>query len=287
MGDVYHHIGVTPVTATIGAEIDGVDLRKPLTDEVRDEVHQALMRHLVLFFRGQDLSEDEQLAFASHFGPPVSSSAVRLPDADDLMFVTIEDKPDNPPKADRWHTDIPFVATPPDIAVLHMLDAPPVGGDTMWVSLYGAYEALSPPMQQMLASVDMRFDMGTSRDAVKQMYGEEYYRQIEPLLREVVHPLVRVHPVTGRPALYLGGAFMLGIPGMHDEESDALLSFLRTKLDDPNLQCRWRWEQYDVAMWDERCTNHRALADHYPHYRRVRRCLVGQGVPAGVDGRAY
>jgi taurine dioxygenase len=286
MGE-YNHIKVTPVTAVIGAQVDGVDLRQPLDDDVRDEVHEALMRHLVLFFRGQDLTEDEQLGFASHFGPPVSSSAVRVKDADDLLFVTIEDTADNPPKADRWHTDIPFVAQPPNIAVLHMREVPPVGGDTMWANLYAAYEALSPAMQRMIATVDLRLDMGTSRDAVKQMYGEEYYREIEPQLHEVTHPLVRVHPITGRPALYLCGAFMLGIAGMHDDESAALLSLLRTRLDDPNLQCRWRWEQYDVAMWDERCTNHRALADHYPHRRVVRRCLVGEGVPVGIDGRVY
>src|SRR3954469_6891806 len=161
MGD-YKHIGVTPVTATIGAQVDGVDLRKPLDIEVRDEVHEALMRHLVLFFRGQDLSEDQQLAFASHFGPPVASDAVRLPGADPMLFVSLEDSADNPPKADRWHTDIPFVATPPDIAVLQMRDAPAVGGDTMWASLYAAYESLSPVMQNMLAPLDLLLDMGTS-----------------------------------------------------------------------------------------------------------------------------
>src|SRR3954454_1540284 len=130
-------IEVIPVTGVIGAEVRGVDLRRPLPDEQRDEVHEALMRHLVLFFRGQELSEDEQLAFGAHFGPPVTASIDRRPGAEELLFVSLEDNPDSPPKADRWHTDVPMVPEPPDIAILHMMVAPPVGGDTMWVNTYG------------------------------------------------------------------------------------------------------------------------------------------------------
>ena len=91
-----------------------------------------------------------------------------------------------------------------------------------------------------------------------------------------------MHPETGRPALYLCGAFMRGIVGMHPDESKALLDFLQSRLNDPNVQVRWRWRQHDLAIWDERCTNHRAMSDHYPNYRMVRRCLAGEGAPQGV-----
>jgi taurine dioxygenase len=245
--DEYRTIEVTPVTPAIGAQVDGLDLREPLSNEQAGEVHEALMRHLVLFFRGQDLTEDEQLGFASNFGPPVSASINKQRDPDALLFVTLEDSADSPPQSDRWHTDVAFVAEPPDIAVLNMRDTPPFGGDTMWLSLYAA----------------------------------EYLDEVLKRFENVQHPLVRVHPVTGRKALFMCGSYMRGIVGMHPDESAALLALLESRLHDPNLQCRWRWQQYDVAMWDERCTNHRGLSDHYPAHRLIRRCLVGEGAPLG------
>jgi taurine dioxygenase len=272
-------IGVSPVTASIGAEIDGVDLQRPLPDGQREEIQDALMEHLVLFFRDQPLSESQQLAFASNFGPPVSAS---LSDQEEMLFVSLEDSVDSPPKADRWHTDVPFAPRPPNIAVLAMLDAPPVGGDTLWLSLYAVYESLSPTMQRLLADLELDLDLGTTADTILELYGEEYHRKVLSQFEDVRHPLVRVHPVTGRPALYLCGSFMKGITGMQNDESEALLGFLQSRLDNPNVQCRWRWKTNDVAMWDERCTNHRATADHYPSHRLIRRCLAGQDVPIGI-----
>jgi taurine dioxygenase len=246
-------IEVRPLTATIGAEVTGVDLRAGLSDAERDRVRDALLRHLVLFFRDQDLTEDEQLAFASRFGRPVSAS-VDPTATDPLLFVTLEDTADNPPKADRWHTDVPFVAEPPDIAVLSMRDAPEVGGDTLWASLYAAYERLSPPMQELVCGLELDLDLGTSRELVRRMYDEDHFTRVVEPAAVARHPLVRTHPETGRPALYLCGEFMRGIAGLHAEESLTLLGYLRSLLDDPNLHCRWRWRQHDVAMWDERCT---------------------------------
>jgi taurine dioxygenase len=278
----FETIEVTPITGVIGAEISGVDLRRPLRDTQRDEIHEALMRHLVLFFRGQELTEDEQLAFGAHFGPPVTASIDRRPGADELLFVSLEDNPDSPPKADRWHTDVPFVPEPPDIAILHMQVSPPVGGDTMWASLYGVYDALSPTMQSMIAGLELELDLGTTAAAILELYGQEYYDEVNAQFDGARHPLVRVHPVTGRPAVYLCGSMMTGIAGMHPDEAQVLLNLLSSKLDDPNLQVRWRWQQHDLAMWDERCTNHRALSDHYPSYRMIRRCLIGEGRPISV-----
>jgi taurine dioxygenase len=282
----YASIAVEPLTVSIGAEVRGADLTRPLSDVQRDEIHDALMRHLVLFFRGQDLTEEQQLAFASRFGPPVAGSIDTRPGSNPSLFVHIEDTAESPPKADRWHTDVPFVPEPPDIAVLNMRDTPPVGGDTLWLNLYAVYDSLSPALQRLLAPLDLDLGLGASRETIRELYGEEYFREVVEPFKSVQHPLVRVHPVTGRPALYLCGSFMNGIAGMQADESAALLALLQSRLDDPNLQCRWRWRQHDVAMWDERCTNHRAVSDHYPSHRLVRRCLVGHGVPIGVGGRA-
>jgi taurine dioxygenase len=278
----YQTISVDPLTVHIGAQISGVDLREPLSDAQRDEIHDALMRHLVVFFRDQDLTEDQQLRFASSFGRPVSASVDMRPGASDVLFVNLEDTPESPPKADRWHTDVPFVPMPPDIAVLNMRATPPVGGDTLWLSLYAVHDSLSPAMQELLTGLQLDMQLGASKETMLELYGEEYYREVVEPFKGAVHPLVRVHPVTQRRVVYLAGSFMRRIVGLHDDESAALLALLQSKLDDPNVQCRWRWRQYDVAMWDERCTNHRAMSDHYPHYRMIRRCLAGSGVPIGV-----
>jgi taurine dioxygenase len=278
----YETIAVEPLTAVIGAEIRGVDLARPIPERQVAEIREALLRHLVVFFRGQELSEPEHLAFAAHFGPPVSAS-IAARDGDDGLFVVLEDTEDSPPKADRWHTDVPFVEEPPNFAVLCMRATPPVGGDTLWASLYAAYDSLSPTMQSAIADLELDVGLGTTAATIRELYGETYYRRVMDQFEGVRHPLVRIHPETRRPALYLSGSFMRDIVGMTAPESELLLGFLASRLDDPNVQCRWRWQEHDVVMWDERCTNHRAVSDHYPNYRMVRRVLVGHGAPIPVS----
>jgi taurine dioxygenase len=280
-------VAVLPLTRSIGAEIRGVDLRQEADPETVAAIRHALLEHLVVFFRDQDITAEQQLAFASHFGEPmIPSGELPPPEAGiDPYFAVLEDTPDSPPKADFWHTDVAFARTPPDIAVLAMVDTPPVGGDTLWLNLYDVYDALSPAMQEVVSLLDLELDLGAPlRKAVVDMSGEAEYERMAastPLMR---HPLVRVHPETGRRALYLCGAFMRGIRGMDPADSDVVLDLLRGKLADPNLQVRWRWRQHDVAMWDERCTNHRANSDHAPGHRLVRRCLVGRDIPVGPHG---
>ncbi len=273
---------VTPVTPVIGAEVSGVDLREPLDDDQRDEIRAALLEHLVLFFRDQPVTQEEQLAFAAQFGEPRRSLAAKS-DGIESWFDTLEDTADSPPKADFWHTDVAFLPEPPDIAVLAMLATPPVGGDTMWSSLYAAHDGLSPTMQELLAPLELDLDLGAPfKASVTSLSGRDQYEHLAQQYPSAHHPLVRVHPETGRRALFLCGAYMRGIVGMHEAEGAALIAFLRTRLDDPNVQCRWRWRLHDVVMWDERCTNHRAAADHYPSYRKITRCLVGGTAPIPV-----
>jgi taurine dioxygenase len=280
-------VEVLPLTRSIGAEIRGVDLSQKVDPETVASIRHALLEHLVVFFRDQDITAEQQLAFASRFGEPmIPSGEVPPPEAGiDPYFAVLEDTPDSPPKADFWHTDVAFARMPPDIAVLAMVDTPPVGGDTLWLNLYDLYDALSPAMQGVVSLLDLELDLGAPlRKAVVNMSGEAEYERMAastPLMR---HPLVRVHPETGRRALYMCGAFMRGIGGMDPADSAVVLDLLRGKLADPNLQVRWRWRQHDVAMWDERCTNHRANSDHAPGHRLVRRCLVGRDIPVGPRG---
>jgi taurine dioxygenase len=280
----YRTIEVTPVTVRVGAEVSGVDLREPMSEDVEAEVKEALLRHCVLFFRGQDLTGPQQLAFASRFGPLNRSDfAPEGAVGDDAILEWLEDSADDPPATDVWHTDRSMWPEPPHYAVLNCRETPPVGGDTLWLSLYAVYDALSPVMQEMIEGLmlDVRPSkqtMGELTPGMKRvLYSSESDRTGCP------QPLVRVHPITGRRALFLCGYSMYGIVGMKPDEGMALIELFRKGLHDPGVQCRWRWQQHDLVIWDERCTNHRALSDHFPSHRLMRRCTAGSSRP--ISGR--
>ncbi len=275
-----------PLTPVIGARVEGLDLRHPLDEAQRAALHDALARHLVLFFRDQELTDEQHVAFASIFGEPNVFPTTAARGLDEPLE-WIEDGPESPPKTDLWHTDVAFLAEPPDAAVLCMRETPPAGGDTLWLSLYAVHDALSPVMQELVADLEQDLHPGPDFEATtRRLWGDAVYRRVADRFQGARHPLVRIHPVTGRPALFLCGSYVRGIAGMRQDESDALLAFLRSRLHDPNAQCRWRWQAHDVAVWDERCTNHRGLSDHFPSRRIVRRCTVGAGIPVGRRGRA-
>jgi taurine dioxygenase len=277
---------IVPLTRHIGAEIRGVDVRT-IDDGTFAVIRRALTDHLVLFFRDQPLDDDEHVHFASRFGvpnvyPPNRARGVEVP----LEF--IEDTADSPPKADLWHTDVAFLPEPPEIAVLNMLDAPEVGGDTLWASLYAAHDNLSPVLQQRLAPLLWEVHPGDDmRGKITAQFGAAVFDAVEREFSGWRQPIVRVHPDTGRRCLYLCGAYIRGIVGMRPDEADALVPLLRHTVEDPNVQVRWKWRRHDLAVWDNRCTNHRATGDHYPEHRLVRRCTVGASPVVGVDGLTW
>jgi taurine dioxygenase len=277
----YRTLDVVPLTAAIGAEVRGVDLARPLADEQVAELRAALLEHLVLFLRGQELTDAQHIAAASRFGVPNVYPVTRARGIDEPLE-RIEDGPDSPPKTDLWHTDAAFLARPPDIGVLNLLDVPATGGDTMWASLYAAHDALSPVLQERIAVLTQDVHPGEwFHRTVELQFGPGIYELVAEEFQGATHPLVRVHPETGRRALFLCGAYVRGITGLHPDESEWLLTLLRRRLDDPNVQVRWHWQPHDVAIWDERCTNHRGLSDHFPAHRLVRRCTVGADRPVG------
>jgi taurine dioxygenase len=268
-----------PASGAIGAIVDGVDLHHPLDDATAQLLLHALHEHSVLFFHDQDLAEEEQLTFARNFGTVGQYPLAKLFGSTALTS-TIEDTADSPPDADGWHTDITWVAEPPAYAFLNAKVIPERGGDTLWASLFAAYDALSPVMQELCCQLRVRHHAGPDfRERATRAAGPEKAELIVAEFPPVEHPLVRTHPVTGRRALFVAGGFMDKIVGMHRDESDALLGYLRRHVENPNFCVRWRWTEGDVAVWDEASTNHRALSDHYPAHRVMRRCTVDGGRP--------
>ena len=267
-------ITVERTGGALGAVVEGVDLREPLDDVTFTEIADALWEHQVLFFRDQPLTDEQQRAFATRFGPLDVFPVAKLMGLDTDMSV-IEDTAESPPDADGWHTDISWTETPPRIAVLNALVIPPHGGDTLWASLFAAFDALSPPLQELCCRLHVRHHSGPEfAAAITRAAGPEIAAQVAEAYPPVEHPLVRAHPVTGRPALWLSGLFMDQVVELTRPESDALLAYLTTLVEDPNAQVRWRWRAGDLAVWDEASTNHRALSDHFPQHRAMRRCTV-------------
>jgi taurine dioxygenase len=276
-------IDVTPTSSALGAVVTGVDLRAPSDDDLA-HVHRALLEHGVLFFRDQPLTDDEHLALARSFGEPSQFPVAKLLGATSNPLSYITDSADSPPDADGWHTDITWIAEPPKLAFLQAVDIPARGGDTMWASLYAAYDALSPEMQRVCRGLRVEHVIGSHIvDVFRARHGEEFARSVTEAFPPVVHPLVRTHPETGRDALFVGGAFMCGIEGMHADESRVVLDWLHHHIENPNFHVRWSWAPGDLAIWDERCTNHRALSDHFPANRAMRRCTVDGDAPFLAD----
>jgi taurine dioxygenase len=270
---------VQRLNGALGGIVTGVDLAA-IDDDGFAELHDALLAQQVLFLRDQDLDDDGQLALARRFGEPSVYPLARHFGGTQALHV-IEDNADSPPDADGWHTDITWIPEPPKVAILCALEIPECGGDTLWADLYGAYERLSPTMRELCSHLQLRHTQGAEFwSKFGRIAGDDQVAELQAAFPGAVHPLVRTHPVTGRDALFVSGMFMESVVGMHPDESAWLLAWLRTRVDDPNVQVRWRWRPGDVAIWDERCTNHRALSDHYPARRRMRRCTVDGDAPA-------
>jgi taurine dioxygenase len=276
-------VNVEPVTASIGVVVSDVGLAD-LDAEGIEAVRAIVHEHEVGFFPGQDLDDDQHLRCAQAFGPVRVFPIAALFGATEPAVTAIVDTPDDRPVADDWHTDVTWMAEPPDYAMLRSVTSPKRGGDTMWASMTSAYDALSESFRAMVSDLRVVHDNTSFLEAVKKKVPPDVYEkhridELRTLYPPVTHPLIRTHPVTGRRALFLGGYFMRRIEGLEETESDAMLGFLRGHMDQPRFHVRWRWSEGDVAIWDERSTNHRAVADHWPQQREVRRCEIGGSVP--------
>ncbi len=268
------------LTPSIGAEISGLDLSGALDGATLDAVYRALLDHLVLFFRDQALPPAAHLAFAQSFGEIDRPHPVYPHAGDDPRVMLLAHGPDHKPDTNQWHTDLTFYETPPFASILHALEVPESGGDTLWANMYAAYEALPAEMKSHLEGRQAVHDMGDFRNDY--LAGGVNGRVGGPaalnaaMAREgsAVHPLVPRHPVTGRPYLYVNPPFTRLVVGMSARDSDRLLRYLFDHIERPEFQVRFRWRPGSVAMWDNRVTQHYAVDDYRPQRRVMHRVTV-------------
>jgi taurine dioxygenase len=268
----YAQIRVEPLAGALGAEVLGLDLRKPLDTGAIDEIRRAWLAHQVLFFRDQPLSVDEHKAFARRFGElHVHPVLQQMADQGHPEIVVLESDAKRPFVAERWHSDVTFEREPPLGSILRAVAVPEVGGDTMWASMTAAYDALSEPMKGVLSGLRaLHSGAGFRKQATT--------TQSDALAQNemTVHPVVRTHPETGRKSIFVNSAFTKRIEGMKPRESRVLLDFLFDHVTAPEFACRFRWRPNSIAMWDNRCTQHRVVTDNLSAYRRMERVtLIG------------
>ncbi|THD58949.1 TauD/TfdA family dioxygenase [Phenylobacterium sp.] len=290
---------VEPVTPVIGAELSGVDLREPLDAATAADIQAALHRWRVVFFRGQDITHDQLKAFGRAFGPltpahPISEGLEAHPEIWERQVGEYRDRRnenDNlkpgrrrPRDYKGWHIDITFVANPNRYSILHGVQIPPYGGDTLFTNLIAAYEGLSPKVQRLIDELQ----------AVHQTTGSEFGgpnraprrdgRATGPFVS--LHPLVRVHPETGEKLLFLNPSVITHIPELKEPESQALLDLLFYEATRPEYQARFRWAPNSLVVWDNQAVAHAGPID-YQHFdlpRVVRRITVAGELPMGADG---
>jgi taurine dioxygenase len=272
--DRYRGFAVNMLCGAGGAEISGVDASKPIGAEVVAELRRALAAHCVIFLRDQDLTPEQQKAFARHFGPLAATPFIKpLEGHPEMMRIVRE--PDEIKKQNfggRWHSDMTFSPEPVMGTCLYARESPAVGGDTIWTNQMLAFEALSPALQRTLEGLRVMHSAKRSYGP-QGAYADDDLKSMriqasEEALKEVAHPCIRTHPESGRKILFVNWVYAIRFEGMTEEESAPLLDFLNRHSQRPEFQIRFRWRKGSLALWDNRSTQHIAVND-YPGYRRV------------------
>jgi alpha-ketoglutarate-dependent taurine dioxygenase len=283
-------IEVKPVTPRIGAVISGVNLANGVSDEVASEIRNALLAHRVVFFREQRLDADQHVGFAQRLGQ-VTRAHPTLPSSKKNPAVFDLDSQAGA-AANHWHTDVTFVQVPPALSILHAIVIPEIGGDTLWANTVAAYEDLRPSIRAMadqLRAVHTngqdygRVDVAAAKGNIRPEQLQHLHNFVSTVY-ETEHPVVRVHPETEERALLLGG-FAQKLVGHNSSESVDVLRTLQAYVTRPENTIRWQWREGDVAIWDNRSTQHYAIYDYGSRRRRVQRETTTGVLPSGLDGR--
>jgi taurine dioxygenase len=253
---------VSKMTPSIGAEVSGIDLRKPLDGPMFDEVRRLMLEHLVLVFRGQHLSPEEHVAFARQFGE-MHYTAVPTAHGGPPEINVLDMTEPKGNGADRWHSDSPFLANPTDATFLNAVMMPSTGGDTCFANMYDAYDNLSEPMKRYVDGLYAVHDVTTTLYlAVDKGNSTFDVGEMQRRLPPVEHPVVRTHPETGRKVLYVDAASASKIVGVSRKESEMILDHLFSQAHNVAVQCRVRWQAGDFVFYDNRCTQHIAVSDY-------------------------
>jgi taurine dioxygenase len=264
-------VTIRRMSPTIGAEIAGVDLGA-LDEPGFAEIRRALTDHQVLFFRDQPRLEPEvQIAFAERFGALHEHPAAPHLEGHPAIFVIHAHRESKVANGNGWHTDVSCDEEPPLATMLQLHELPAVGGDTLFASMYAAFETLSPTMQTFLTTLTARHE---SEHIYRGRYSDRGVDDAGRRYPEAVHPVVRTHPDSGRQALYVNPSFTTRINGLAARESQALLGFLFRHQQRPEFQVRFSWTPNAVALWDNRCTQHFALWDYWPDERKGHRVTI-------------
>jgi len=268
-------IEIQPLTQSVGAEIRGVDLRAALSPEEVKTVHAALLDHLVVFFRNQDITPQQQLAFARQFGeigiPPFAPKY-----GDDPELIVLDQESPKGEGADNWHSDNTFMAEPPLGSILKAVKLPALGGDTCFASMYAAYEALSPSLRSWLDGLRAVHDITRPlQKGIAAGHTTADLAEMQERWPPVEHPVTRTHPETGRKALFVNGNSTVRLVGLSERENDVLLRFLLEHVRSPEFQCRFRWDTNSIAFWDNRAAQHYGVPDYTERRVMHRVTLIG------------
>ncbi len=252
----YQTLEASPLTPRIGAMVSGVDLTQPLSNQQVEDLHTAIADHQVLFFRDQRLDPASLKRVGLHFGPLARHALKGMPEHPEVRKLHA-DETSKHVSGEEWHTDMSCSPTPPMGSILYLHTLPPLGGDTVFASMYAAYDGLSDRMKDYLEGLTATHD------------GMIAFGRFDPEGKypKAVHPVIRQHPVTGKKVIYVNRGFTSHINEVSPRESAHILDYLYQHLEDPYYQVRFRWEPHSVAFWDNRCTQHLAIWDYYPNVR--------------------
>lgn len=263
-------IGIQPLTPVIGSEVHGIDLRQRLSEEIVCTLRNMWNERLVLFFRDQAIDLEQLKAFGSLFGSLHIHPQGDMPGHPGVLKIHT-DAHSKVYAGHLWHSDVSCDEQPPSASILYLHQVPECGGDTLFANMYAAYETLSESMRSML---DGLHALHSGRRSYGEYFGQAPEQMRDGRYPEAVHPVVRTHPETGRKALFVNENFTDSIVELSPAESVAVLDFLFRHIADPRFQCRFRWRPNSIAMWDNRCTQHMALWDYYPHTRSGHRVTL-------------
>jgi len=272
-------VKATRIAGALGAEIGGIDLSRPLPKAGLAELRRLWLEHLVVFFRSQELNEEQFMAFAMQFGEPVEYPMVKGLAGYPKIIEVKKLEHERVAFGGIWHTDTAYLERPPMASMLLAREVPPAGGDTLFANMYLAYESLSDGLKKLLSNLkavnsSTKADASKTREDVLKSSG----KKAKDYLAE--HPVVRTHPETGRKALYVNSGHTVRFAGWTEDESSALLRFLFDWQTRPEFTCRFSWQPGSIALWDNRCAQHNPVNDYHGYRRVMHRITLAGDVPA-------